>query len=150
MAVSYTIPGMKTGYLTLLTHPDHTGLVRARIEDDLPELKPLDDGSEIRYVARFNDVEAALMHVQNAMHGALTDLENRIYRKPLTAMIACVEADILDHARIWIDPGLGEEMNRRIARETRRRVARQRRIDRIWQALGLFALLLLLLNSLRL
>ncbi len=141
---------MNTGYLTLITHPDHPGLVRARIDDDLPELKPLGDGSEIRYVARFADVEAALMHIQNAMHSALADLENRIYRKSLTAMIASVEADVLDHTRVWIDPGLSEETNRLIANETRRRVNRQRLVDRIWQAVGLMALLLLLFNSLRL
>ncbi len=141
---------MKAGYLTLITHPDHPGLVRARLDEELPELKTLPDGSEIRYVARFTDEEAALMHVQNAMHSALVDLENRIYRKPLAAMIACVEADVLDHARVWIDPGLSEEMNRQITSETRRRVTRQRWVDRVWQAVGLIALLLLLLNSFRL
>ena len=75
---------MKTGFLTLTTHSEHPGLVRAQIFDKPPELKPLPDGSEIRYVARFRDGEAALMHVQNDMHAHLEDLENRIYRRSLT------------------------------------------------------------------
>lgn len=139
---------MKTGFLTLITHSDHPGLVRARIRNKLPELKRQEDGSEIRYVARFKDIDAGLMHVQNVMHSALADLEHRIYRVSLPQMIACVEADDLDHARIWMDPALSAEELAEIDRLTRQRKASQRRIDRIWQIVGWLGLLLLLLASL--
>lgn len=139
---------MKTGFLTLITHSDHPGLVRARIRNKLPELKRQEDGSEIRYVARFKDIDAGLMHVQNVMHSALADLEHRIYRVSLPRMIACVEADDLDHARIWMDPALSAEELAEIDRLTRQRKASQRRIDRIWQIVGWLGLLLLLLASL--
>jgi hypothetical protein len=139
---------MKTGFLTLSTHPEHPGLVRTRIQDKPPELIPLDDGSEIRYVARFDDVEAGQMHVQNVMHGALVDLENRIYRKSLAEMIACVEADGLEHSRIWIDPELSSDELARIDGLTQRRQTARRRIDRIWQIVGIIGVVLLLIFSL--
>ncbi len=141
---------MKTGFLSLITHPQHPDLVRVRIDDELPELKPLADGSAIRYLARFMDSEAGLMHVQNAMHSALVDLENRIYRKPLTKMIACVEAEDLDHERIWIDPEIPAGDRSLIDTLTRQRKAAHRRVDRIWQTVGILGLLLLLLSSLKL
>jgi hypothetical protein len=139
---------MKSGYLTLTTHGGHPGLVRARIHDSLPELRRQEDGGDIRYMARFKDVEAALMHVQNAMHTTLIDLEDRIYRKPLTEMIACVEADDLDHERVWIDPALDEKDLAQIESSTKRRVKWHQRSDRIWQVVGFLALLLLFLTSL--
>jgi hypothetical protein len=139
---------MKSGYLTLTTHRGHPGLVRARIQDTLPNLERQEDGSDIRYMARFKDTEAALMHVQNAMHTALIDLEDRIYRKPLIEMIACVEADILDHERVWIDPELDEKECGQIESLTKQRVKWHQRTDRIWQGVGFLALLLLLLTSL--
>jgi hypothetical protein len=141
---------MKTGFLSLITHPEHPGLVRARIHYKLPELKRQKDGSEIRYLARFRDSEAGLMHVQNAMHAALIDRDNRVYRKPLAKMIACVEADNLDHERIWIDPQIPAEELERIDTQTRQRKVSQRPTDLIWQIVGYLGLLLLLLTSLRL
>lgn len=140
---------MKTGFLTLITHSDHPGLVRARIRNKLPELKRQEDGSEIRYVARFKDIDAGLMHVQNVMHSALADLEHRIYRVSLPQMIACVEADDLDHARIWMDPALSAGELAEIDRLTKQRKSSRRRIDQIWQIVGWLGLLLLLLASLQ-
>ena len=62
---------MKTGFLSLITHPDHPGMVRVQLGDTPPELKAMQDGGQFRYVARFRDGEAGLMHVQNAMHSHL-------------------------------------------------------------------------------
>lgn len=138
---------MNSGYLTLITHPEHPGLVSAHIHDNQPKLTQQEDGSDIRYIARFRDIEAALMHVQNAMHTALVDLEDRIYRKSLAEMIACVEADDLDHERVWIDPRLDAEELARINSSTQRLIASHRRSDRIWQIVGVLGLLLLLLTS---
>lgn len=139
---------MKTGFLTLTTHAEHPGLVRAQIYDKLPELAPLPDGSEIRYVARFRDGEAALMHVQNVMHAYLEDLENRIYRRPLGEMIASVEADGLDHERVWMDTALDAEQVRQIDQDTMKRKAAHKWGDRAWQVVGFLAIVLLILISL--
>lgn len=139
---------MKTGFLTLSTHPSHPGLVQARVHEKLPDLSPSKDGDEIRYSARFADIDAGLMHVQNNMHGSLVDLEKRIYRQSLAEMIACVEADDIAHSRIWIDPGLPPDEMARIDALTKKRKSSQRRVDRVWQTVGFTALLLLLLLSL--
>lgn len=139
---------MKAGFLTLETHPDHSGLVRVQMRDSLPELKRQEDGTEIRYVARFQDLEAGQMHVQNEMHRYLVDLENRIYRKALSEMIACVEADGLDHARVWIDPAISEKESEHIASMILRLRKRHEMVDRIWQAVGIAGLVLLLITSL--
>ncbi|MEJ2692332.1 MAG: hypothetical protein P8166_04540 [Candidatus Thiodiazotropha sp.] len=141
---------MNPGFLSLITHPEHPGLVRTQTQDSLPELIPCEDGGEIRYLARFQDIDAALMHVQNMMHTALVDLENRIYQKPLEEMIACVEADVLEHSRVWIDPALTPEQQAHIDTMTERLKSSRRRIDRIWQVVGLLGVLLLLLLSLKL
>jgi hypothetical protein len=139
---------MKTGFLTLITHPEHPDLVRARILDEPPELKRQEDGSEIRYVARFKDGEAGLMHVQNAMHADLVDLESRIYRNSLSNMIATIEADSLDHKRIWLDPAIPLEEREQIDSLTLQKQKSKQHIDRIWQIIGALAVLFLLLTSL--
>ena len=141
---------MKTGFLSLITHPDHPGMVRVQLGDTPPELKAMQDGGQFRYVARFRDGEAGLMHVQNAMHSHLEDLENRIYRRPLGEMIACVEADGLDHERVWMDPALDDAQLNSIDRDIKKRRSARKRNDRIWQSVGYLALLLLILTSLRL
>lgn len=125
-------------------------MVRAQLGDTPPELKAMEDGGEIRYVARFRDGEAGLMHVQNAMHSHLEDLENRIYRRPLGLMIACIEADGLDHERVWMDTTLDEGQLNLIDQDIKRRRSARKRSDRVWQIVGFLALLLLILTSLRL
>ena len=139
---------MKTGFLTLETHPEHSGLVRVRLRDVMPELTLQPDGTSIRYVARFDDVEAGQMHVQNAMHGRLVNMEKRIYRSNLGEIIACVEADDLEHARIWIDPEISVTEREHIETLAQRRRRRHRIVDRIWQTVGILGLLYLLIMGL--
>lgn len=141
---------MKTGFLTLETHPDHSGLVRVRIVDKMPTLSTQADGTEIRYVARFQDIEAGQMHVQNMMHRSLVNLEQRIYHRALAEMIACVEADELDHTRVWMDPAVEGSESHRIADLVVRHRRHQRRIDLIWQSVGIAGLILLLITGLNL
>ncbi|MBT3048860.1 MAG: hypothetical protein KME53_18030, partial [Candidatus Thiodiazotropha sp. (ex Clathrolucina costata)] len=71
---------MKTGYLTLETHPEHQGMVRVLVKDELPNTQDGSYGSHVRYIARFNDIEAGQMHLHNMMHNQLVDLDNHIYR----------------------------------------------------------------------
>ena len=141
---------MKTGFLTLETHPDRNDLVRVRMREKMPELSTQGDGAAIRYVARFQDIEAAQMHVQNMMHSFLVDLEYRIYRKSLAEMIACVEADELEHVRIWIDPTINEVESRYIESLVERHRSRHKLIDLIWQMVGIAGLILLLSSGLNL
>jgi hypothetical protein len=138
---------MKAGFLTLETHPEHSGLVRVRMRDHMPELTGQEDGTEIRYVARFQDLEAGQMHVQNTMHHYLVDLENRIYRKDLSEMIACVEADELDHTRVWVDPAISEKESKHIKALVLRLRKRHKTVDLIWQAVGVTGLILLLITG---
>lgn len=141
---------MRTGFLTLETHPGHRDLVRVRMRERMPDLATRDDETEIRYLARFQDIEAAQMHVQNMMHGFLVNLEHRIYEKPLVEMIACVEADELDHARVWIDPGINQDELARIESLVKRHRRRRKWIDLAWQAAGIAGLILLFLSGLSL
>jgi len=141
---------MKTGFLTLETHPDHNDLVRVHIQEKKPELSNQEDGREIRYVARFHDIETAQMHVQNMMHSSLVNLEYRIYRKSLAEMIACVEADELEHARVWIDPGISEVEFGRIQSLVEKNRSYHKLIHMIWQAVGITGIILLLVTGLSL
>ena len=138
---------MKTGFLLLETSSSHPGLVRVRLQELKPALPGQAGDTEIRYVARFKDIEAAQMHVQNMMHSALVNLENRVYRKPLAEMIACVEADELDHKREWLDPALDPDELNRIQSLVERHKIRHKRVDLFWQAVGILGLLLLLISG---
>ena len=135
---------MKTGFLTLETHPDHNDLVRVCMQEKIPDLSRQEDAREIRYVARFKDIEAAQMHVQNMMHSSLVNLQYRIYRKSLAEMIACVEADELEHARVWMDPCISEVECNRIESLVKHHRNRHKLIDLIWQAVGIAGLIILL------
>jgi hypothetical protein len=139
---------MKSGFLCLQTHPEHPGLVRVLTQEIPPELAKPDRQPLFRYVARFEDIEAAQMHLHNCMRRLLVDLENRIYRSELEPMIACVEADNLEHTRVWLDPSFDNEACLKIEALAARMRARIRRNDRIWQAIGIAAILMLLLNTL--
>ena len=141
---------MRTGYLCLQTHTESPGLVRVLALDRLPDMNRPVSEHEIRYAARFNDVDAAQMHVQNSLHSRLIDLNNRIYRVGLVEAMAVVESDILRHQRVWIDPSLSAADTERMEQLTERHRQRQQRADRIWQNLGSIAaaiLVMLLLGT---
>lgn len=131
------------GYLYLQTHPEHPGLVRFLAAARPPDPDRSEGGSKIRYIAHFNDIGAARMHVQNALHGRLVDLDARMYRTSLAQAIAVVEADNLKHERIWIDPGLDREEVQTLDRLTAYRRKRLRSYDRFWQGVGIFFLIYL-------
>jgi hypothetical protein len=133
---------MKTGYLTLETHPEHQDLVRVLVKDGLPNTQEATYGSQIRYIARFNDIEAGQMHLHNMMHNNLVDLDNHIYRIDLTKAIAAIEADDLNHARVWIDPSLSEDDRSLIDQLTAGFRLRHKRWNRFWLAVGGFFVVL--------
>ncbi|MBT3044953.1 MAG: hypothetical protein KME67_19005 [Candidatus Thiodiazotropha sp. (ex Codakia orbicularis)] len=127
---------MKTGYLTLETHPEHLDLVRVIVKDELPNTQEASYGSQIRYIARFNDIDAGQMHLHNMLHNNLVDLDNHIYRIDLNQAIAAVEADDLNHARVWIDPSLGENDRSFIDTQTAKFKLRHKKWNRFWLIVG--------------
>lgn len=136
------------GYLYLQTHSQHPGLVRFLSASRSPTPEHAENGARIRYIARFQDIDAARMHVQNALHRRLVDLDARMYRTSLAQAIAVVEADNLSHKRTWIDPDLDPAELREANRLTVSRRARIRRWDRFWQAVGIFFLVFLAARAL--
>jgi hypothetical protein len=127
---------MKTGYLVLETHPEHKDKVRVLIKDELPNTQTASAGSQLRYIARFNDIDAGQMHLHNMMHNQLVDLDNHIYRIDLNRAIAAIEADDLNHTRVWIDPSLNEKDRAWIDKETAKFKLRHKRWNRVWLIIG--------------
>jgi hypothetical protein len=138
---------MKTGYLTLETHPEHQDLVRVLMKDVLPNTQEATHGSQIRYIARFNDIEAGQMHLHNMMHNNLVDLDNHIYRIDLSKAIAAIEADDLNHARVWIDPSLSDSDRFQIDQQTSIFKLRHRRWNKFWLFVGGFFVVLFVIMS---
>jgi hypothetical protein len=127
---------MKTGYLVLETHPEHKDRVRVLMNDKLPNTQAASPGSKIRYIARFNDIDAGQMHLHNIMHNHLVDLNNHIYRIDLRQAIAAIEADELNHARVWIDPSLDDYERILIDEQTNKFKLRHTWWNRIWFIVG--------------
>ena len=135
---------MQPGYLYLETHSKHPGLVRCLTLDRMPST----DGGPangIRYVARFNDIDAAQMHVQNELRHSLVDIDEHLYRVDLATAVAAVEADELRHERVWMDATLDNEALRTRTDDYR---SKHRKQDAIWRWVGMIALGWLLLGLL--
>jgi hypothetical protein len=139
---------VSSGYLYLVTHHEHPGLLRVLTAQHQPAFQQVSGGSAIRYLVRCNDVETARLHLHTALRRRLVDIDNHLYRCDLTQAIAAVAAGDLRHRQVWIDPSLKAEELRRIASLTSLRRARQRRVDRIWRTVGGVGIALLLLHAL--
>ena len=63
-------------------------------------------------------------------------------------MIASVEADGLDHQRVWMDTALDTEQVRQIDQDTQRRKTAHKRADQVWRIVGYLAIVLLILLTL--
>ncbi len=138
---------MKTGYLAIETHADHRGLTRFLLSDEQPDPSPSGDPAKrIQYIARFNDGEAGLMHTHEILKRRLLDPDAHLYRAPLESAVAAVESLDLRHRRIYLDPDLGEEAEREIARLADQNRRHQRRKDAFFRTIGYIALGLLLFN----
>lgn len=138
---------MKSGYLTLETHPEHRGLVRVLLKDELPNTQSASHGSQIRYIARFNDIEAGQMHLHNRVRNHLVDLDHRIYRVDLNRAIAAIEADDLNPTRVWLDPSLNDIDLAFIDQLTNKFKLRHKRWNTFWFILGGFFIVLFFIMS---
>lgn len=135
---------MQGGYLLVETHPAHPGLVRIRTAEQAPAERATDHAGapRLRYAARFDDLSAAQMHAHELLRRRLVDVDSRLYRTdPITA-VSAAESIGLHHRRVYLDPELAAEPA--LAEAIARRCARRQRLSRLWDAVGIGALLFLL------
>ena len=139
---------MSAGYLYLVTHSEHPGLIRVLTAQRKPAPEAAADGSAIRYLVWCNDVETARFHLHTALRRKLVDIDSQLYQSDLAEAIAAIAADDLRHRQLWIDPSLEPDYLQRVESLTRLKSAKQRRIDRVWQTVGGVGITLLLLHAL--
>lgn len=139
---------MAVGYLFIKTHPDEPLIVRVLISSARPGTSEDLGRGIVRYVARFDDVDAGQMHAHNILGRTLIDLDSRRYRVSVTEAIAAVESDNLSHRRVWIDPELTQSEVDEITDLVAKRVLNAQRADRAWYAVGLAFVVLLFLQIL--
>lgn len=132
---------MRKGYLLLETHPERPGVVSVSTGEGAPQL----DRSGLRFAARFDDIDAALMHLHEGLRGHLYNLEPRRYAVDLDEAIATADAVELDHRRVFIEPSLAERSS--LKDHIKRLHRRHRRFDWLMHAIGALALILLLLRG---
>jgi hypothetical protein len=138
------------GYLLVETHAQRPGLTRVAVSERLPATPGLREGAprRIRYVARFSDADAALMHAHNLLRRYLLDADAGLYRTDLNRAIAAVESLGLSHHRVYLDPTLDDGSRADIEHHADRLAAMRRRRDRACYAIGYGALLLLIIRAL--
>jgi len=96
----------------------------------------------LKYVARFSDIDAALMHFHTGLRRRLVNVDMRLYRASETEAVAISEAIELPHRRIYLDPELAQDPN--LQYRVERLHCSHRFWARLFDLIGLFALLALL------
>ncbi|MCU7937699.1 MAG: hypothetical protein KZQ99_23095, partial [Candidatus Thiodiazotropha sp. (ex Dulcina madagascariensis)] len=95
-------------------------------------------GSKIRYIARFDNIEAGQMRLHNLLQHTLIDLD---------WVIATIEADDLRHNRVWIDPSLNDSEKQVIDAQTAKLKLRHKRWNTFWLIVGGFFVVLFFILS---
>jgi hypothetical protein len=140
---------MELGYLFIETHPGHRGLVRIAVADHPPAVPGArHEGRRVRYIARFNDAEAGLMHVHTLLRRRLVDVDGRLYRSSLERAVAAAESVGLRHGRLYLDPDLEPDRLEDIRRRGEALAAARRGRERLLQGIGYATLAWLLLMAL--
>jgi hypothetical protein len=140
---------MQLGYLSIETHSDRPGLLRMALSARCPAVpeRRADGPLRVRYIARFNDGEAALMHVHQLLRGRLVDVDSGIYRGDLVTAVTAIESLGLPHGRIYLDPQIDGEHRSLINARVLSLGAKRRRLERFWNAVGYIALGFLMLQA---
>lgn len=137
----------RDGYLVVETQADHDGFVRVHATRHTPALpegtSPDPTRPLLRYAAFFPSLHVATMHAQTALRRGMVDAEAGLYRTDPVTAIAAVEAIDLDHRRVFLDPTLAADPRLSMLIEQRR--TRQLWTNRVWTAVGILAILLLIL-----
>ncbi len=139
---------MRVGFIVLETHPDHPGLMRVIKTTTAPNPPEGDDGGTIRYVVRFNDVDAAQMHIHDTLRHHCEDIDAGRYRVELVEAVAAAESVELKHERIWIDHHLNAVTMEQINDQVDKLHQRHLRVDKIARVVGAIAVALLVLRFL--
>ena len=138
---------MQAGYLTVETHAGHSGLSRLNLSSELPDPVPTGDAQpRIRYIAHFNDSDAALMHAHEILKRRLIDLDAHLYRVPAEHAAAAVESSDLRHRRVYLDPAFSDDSKLSIDELSARFRNQRRRRDNVFQTMGYIGIALLLFN----
>lgn len=137
---------MRSGYLLLETSASHPGLVRLFIAESLPPLPGPAADPELRHAVRFEDITVARMHAHERLRRRLVDIDAGLYRAGALEAVAAVEAIDLSHRRAYLDPALATDPALEPAIATL--IARRQRRDRLWEWVGMAALVLLLIKLL--
>jgi hypothetical protein len=140
---------MHSAYLAVETHPARPGMVRLFLAPHQPEPESCGpDGRRLRYVARFNDGDAALMHAHDLLRRRLVDVDARLYRVSCEFAVAAIESLGLAHKRVYLDPDFGQPQRSDIARRTLRFRHRRQLKERVFTYVGYLGIALLLFNLL--
>jgi len=140
---------LQSGYLAIETHRDRPGIVRLVLSSESPDpASPAHAERRLRYVARFNDREAALMHTHEILKRRLLDQDAHLYRASLERAIAATESLDIRHRRIYLDPGISGESKEAIASLSKQMQARRRSWAAFFQTLGYIGIGILLFNML--
>lgn len=139
---------MQTGYLALQTHAEHPGMVRLLQTELLPDTATRSDGASIRFVVRFADVDAARMHFHNRLRRRLVDVDERLYRASVVDAITALDAIDMRHWPVYTAPDVDDVQRAAIGGRVQRLRRRALWRERLYQALGILALLYLFLHGL--
>lgn len=135
------------GYLIVETRADRPDLVRVFGAAQKPSLS---DGTtvdpsrpRIGYAAFFPALHIARMHAQTALRHVMVDAEAGLYRTDPVTAAAAVDAIDLAHRRLFLAPEI--ESDPRFLAQIEKRFKRHRLANRIWTAVGILAIILLVL-----
>ncbi|RKT46158.1 hypothetical protein [Thiocapsa rosea] len=135
------------GYLIVETRDDRPGLVRVFSSPQNPTTSDVvgtdSAGPRLRYAAFFPALHVARMHAQTALRRSMVDAEAGLYRTDPVTAAAAVDAIDLTHQRVYLAPEIESDPGFSTAREQRR--GRRRWLNRIWTAVGILAIILLVL-----
>ena len=138
---------MEPGYISVQTHPGHPAQVRLLLADRQPATDASPDGARVRYIARFGDGDAALMHAHEFLHRRLQDLDAHLYHTDLAHAVAAVRSIDLRHTEVYIDPDIDQSTRDAIDRLVDKHQLWRRRREQIFRIVGAIGIGLLLFNA---
>jgi hypothetical protein len=138
---------MQSAYLAIETHPARPGMVRLVLAPHQPDPDSTGQaGRRLRYVARFNDGDAAMMHTHELLRRRLVDLDARLYRVSCELAVAAIESLGLAHKRVYLDPEFEHRQRSEIAQRTLRFRHKRQLKERVFNYVGYMGIALLLFN----